>query len=149
GFPRELGRLQWSHDDDSMGLWWDDRELSVLTEGAGSALSRGWLPVVVPTRGLQRRADGPVVVHGHVRGRMRFGRVAIAAPGDDPLQWLAGSHRAVVLSGARFLLRPARRPTGLFSTLRAPLRAAEPALSGGAAGEGAVAYGRAGGAGRY
>src|SRR4051794_26597256 len=153
GFPRELGRLQWSNDDGTMGLWWDDRDVSLLTEAAGGRgrprAAPGWLPVFLPVRGLQRRSDGPVVVHGHVRGRLRFGRVTIAAPEDDPLGWLAGTHRGVVIAAGRFLLRPARRPTGLFSTLRAPLRAAEPALSGGPAGEGAVAYGRGGRPRRY
>ena len=53
-------------------------------------------------------------------------------PEDDPLGWLAGAHRGVVIRYARLVLRPARRPTGLFSTLRAPLRAAEPGTPGSA-----------------
>jgi hypothetical protein len=35
----------------------------------------------------------------------------------------------MVVSGVRMVINPARRPAGLTATLRAPLRAPEPALS--------------------
>ena len=140
GFPRELGRLTWWRDGDGASLRWDDRAIDVRAEpgrhagrfrrlGSLAGLSGLRLPFLVPMRSLQRRTDGPVVVPGHVRGIARLAHVDLVVPDDDPLAWLAGRHRGLVVSGARVLLRPARRPTGLFSTFRAPLRAAEPALS--------------------
>src|SRR5947207_8235757 len=88
------------------------------------------LPLVLPMRSLKRRADGPVVVPGRLRGVARLGTVDVAVPAGDPLVALAGYHHGVLMDGMRLLLRPARRPAGLVSTLRAPLRAAEPALTG-------------------
>ena len=56
-------------------------------------------------------------------------RVEIEAPEDDPLAGFAGSHRGLLVSGLKLVVDPARHPTGLTATLRAPLRAPEPALS--------------------
>jgi hypothetical protein len=87
------------------------------------------LPVLVPVRSLQHRADGRVVVPGRLRGIARPGSVTFHTfPGDD-LAPLAGDHVGAVVSSVRFVVHPARHPTGLTASLRAPLRAPEPALS--------------------
>lgn len=125
GLPRELGQLTWSVDGDERSLWWDERGIEVRGRPGRSPL-----PLLLPLRSLQRRADGPVVVPGRLRGVARLGTVDVTVPGGDPLVALAGHHRGAVMDGMRLLLRPARRPTGLVSSLRAPLRAAEPALTG-------------------
>ncbi len=44
------------------------------------------------------------------------------------LATLSGTHPGAVMAGARILARPARHPAGLWSSLRAPLVAPEPAL---------------------
>ena len=87
------------------------------------------LPVLVPMRALQRRGDGPVVVPGRVWGRAHAAAVHVYAPAGDPLAPLGGRHRGVHLAGMHFRVKPARRPVGFSSTLLAPLRAPEPALS--------------------
>ena len=124
GFPKELGRLVWSRDGDARELRWVDRDICV--RGLPRSLV---LPFLVPMRALQRRGDGPVVVPGRVRGRARFSDVTIYAPKDDPLSCLSGTHRGVHLAGMHFTVKPARRPVGFSSTLLAPLRAPEPALT--------------------
>ena len=88
------------------------------------------IPALVPVRALQRRADGPVVVPGRLRGLARMARVEVETPEDDPLWPLTGFHRGFVVSSMRFVVRPARTPFGFTSTLRAPLQTPpEPALS--------------------
>jgi len=124
GLPRELGTLRWLADDDERTLAWEDRDLVVRGEPSGPSV-----PMVAPVRSLQRRADGLVVVGGHLRGHARPARIEITAPDTDALAGLTGSHRGMLLSGVRMVVNPARRPAGLTATLRAPLRAAEPALS--------------------
>src|SRR5205823_665885 len=118
GFPRQLGRLTWSADADVRCLRWDDRGIEVQGRPA-----RGSLPVLLPVRSLQRRGDGPVVVPGRFRGMAHGARLEMIVPDDDPLAAMAGRHRGFVLGGLRLLLRPARRPTGLLSSLRAPANA--------------------------
>jgi hypothetical protein len=61
-------------------------------------------------------------------------RVDVEIPVDDPLAALAGRHRGLMVSGMRLVMSPARRPVGLTATLRAPLRAPEPALTWGSQG---------------
>ena len=124
GFPKELGTLRWSADGDERELWWEERGIVLRGRPTGPAL-----PVLAGLRSLQRRSDGPVVVPGRVRGRARWGRVEIKVPEGDALAGLAGPHRGVVMGGMRLVVHPARSPRGLASTLRAPLRAPEPALS--------------------
>jgi hypothetical protein len=124
GLPKELGTLRWLADDDERTLAWEDRD--VVVRGVPSGPS---VPMVAPVRSLQRRADGLVVVGGRMRGHARPARVEITAPDSDGLFGLAGWHRGMVVSGVRMVINPARRPAGLTATLRAPLRAAEPALS--------------------
>ena len=114
----------WDGDGDGRSLRWVERD--VLVRGVPS---RFRLPVLVPVRALQRRRDGPVVVPGRLRGLARLARVSVESPADDPLAAVAGEHRGGVVDSMRFVVRPARHPFGLTSTLRAPLTAPEPALS--------------------
>lgn len=123
GFPKEVGRLLWHVDGDERELRWADRDICVR-----GAPARFVVPVLLPMRALQRRGDGPVVVPGRLLARAHLARVHVYAPADDALAPLAGRHRGLHLSGVRFVVRPARRPVGLASTLLAPLRAPEPAL---------------------
>jgi Acetoacetate decarboxylase (ADC) len=124
GLPKELGTLRWLAEADERTLAWEDRD--VVVRGVPSGPS---VPMVAPVRSLQRRADGLVVVGGHLRGHARPAKVEITAPDDDGLAGLTGCHRGMVVSGLRLVINPARRPAGLTATLRAPLRAPEPALS--------------------
>ena len=110
-------------------------------------------PAVVPVRSVQRRVDGPVVGPRRFTALVRWARcevewsaaeapsspsssrsdgapaVAVDADSAALLGALAGSHPGLVMSGLRLLARPARQPAGLWSSLRAPLAAPEPALS--------------------
>ncbi len=128
GFPKELGTLEWASLPDAHGtveLRWRERGLVLF----GRPATRRALPGLFPVRSVQRRADGPVVVPGHVRGWARPARVAIALDdADDPLAGLVGAHWGLHVAGLRFVVDAARHPSGLTATLRAPLRAPEPAL---------------------
>ena len=126
GFPKELGTLVWLDEGDDKVLRWEEREIVVRATPLGPPL-----PVLLPLRALQRRADGLVSVRGYARGRGRVARVEVSVPDDDPLAGLAGRHKGLTVSGMRLVVNPARRPVGLTATLRAPLRAPEPALSWG------------------
>ena len=126
GFPKELGTLAWLEEGDERVLRWEERSIVVRATPVGPPL-----PVLLPLRALQRRADGLVSVRGYARGRGRVARVEVTAPEEDALAGLAGRHKGLVVSGMRLVVNPARRPVGLTATLRAPLRAPEPALSWG------------------
>ena len=126
GFPKELGTLRWEEAGEERSLTWEERKIAARAVPSGPAV-----PMWLPFRALQRRADGMVVVPGHLRGRARFATVEIDALDDDPLAGLAGRHHGVLVSGLHLVVNPARRPTGLLATLRAPLTAPEPALSWG------------------
>jgi hypothetical protein len=126
GFPKELGTLVWLDEGDDRVLRWEERHIVVRATPVGPPL-----PVLLPLRALQRRADGLVSVHGHAKGRGRVARVEMDVPEDDPLAGLAGRHRGLMVAGMRLVVNPARRPVGLTATLRAPLRAPEPALTWG------------------
>ena len=121
GFPKELGTLAWDRDGDERVLRWAERQ--VVVRGVPGRLR---LPALVPVRALQRRGDGPVIVPGRLRGVARLARVTVEAPTDDPLAPLAGHHRGVTVDGLRFVVRPARQPFGLTSSLRAPLSSTLP-----------------------
>jgi hypothetical protein len=125
GFPKELGSLVWERDGEERGLRWVERGMVVRGRPSGPVV-----PVFIPIRNLQRRGDGPVVVPARVRGRGHVARVHVELGDNDPLVWLAGQHRGLVVDGLHFTLDPARLPAGLTSTLRAPLTAPEPAMSG-------------------
>lgn len=124
GFPKELGTLVWLDEGDGRTLRWEERDLVVRAVPVGPPL-----PVLVPMRMLQRRADGLVSIRAHMRGRGRLARLEVDVPAGDPLEGLVGRHPGLLVAGMRLVMNPARRPVGLASTLRAPLRAPEPALS--------------------
>jgi hypothetical protein len=124
GFPKELGTLMWLDEGDDRVLRWEERQIVVRATPVGPPL-----PVLVPLRALQLRADGLVSVRGYARGRGHMARVQVTVPEDDALAGLEGRHRGLLVSGMRLVVNPARRPVGLTATLRAPLRAPEPALS--------------------
>ena len=124
GFPKELGTLVWLDEGDDRVLRWEERDIVVRASPTGPPL-----PVLVPLRALQRRADGLVSVRGHLRGRGRMAHLQVDVPADDELAGLAGRHLGLMVSGMRLVMNAARRPVGLAATLRAPLRAPEPALS--------------------
>lgn len=126
GFPKELGTLIWFDEGDDRVMHWKERDIFVRASPVGPPL-----PVFLPLRALQRRADGLVSVRGHARGRGRVARVEITVPDEDPLCGLAGRHKGLMVSGMRLVVNPARLPVGLTATLRAPLTAPEPALSWG------------------
>jgi hypothetical protein len=130
GFPTELGRLVWRHDGDERELRWVDRDVCV--RGVPRRLVA---PFLVPLRAMQRRGDGPVVVPGRLRGMARLAEITVYAPRGDDLAGIAGRHHGAHLHGVKFVVRPARRPVGIASTLLAPLRAPEPALSSCAPGD--------------
>jgi hypothetical protein len=123
GFPKEVGSLRWRTVDDDQVVEWEERGIVLRSRASGRPV-----PMLVPLRALQRRGDGPVVVPGRLRGRMHLARVEMEVPDNDDLAPLAGPHRGVVLTGMRFVIGPARLPSGLASTLLAPLTAPEPAL---------------------
>ena len=124
GFPKELGTLVWLDEGDDRVLRWEERDIVVRASPTGPPL-----PVLLPLRALQRRADGLVSVRGHLRGRGRMAHLQVEVPADDELASLAGRHLGLMVSSMRLVMNPARRPVGLAATLRAPLRAPEPALS--------------------
>jgi hypothetical protein len=124
GLPRELGTLTWDRDGGVRQLRWSER--GIVVRGVAR---RFRLPVLLPVRALQRRGDGPVVVPGRLRGLARLADVHVEAPDDDPLVHLAGRHRGLTIDGMRFIVRPARHPFGLTSSLRAPLHVPEAALT--------------------
>ena len=124
GFPRELANLGWSAVGDVRQLVWPERGLTVTGQ-----VRRLALPFLVPLRSLQRRDDGPVLVGGSMRGLARRARVEVNVDDDDPLAWTVGPHPGLSVSSLRMLVRPARHPVGLISSLQAPSQAPEPALS--------------------
>jgi hypothetical protein len=125
GLPKELGTLAWTPVEGGVELAWKERDVRIASRPYG----RRALPALVPMRGLQRRADGPVVVPGRVRGWARLARVSVTVAGaDDPLGVYAGTHWGLQIRGLHLRMDAARTPAGLLSSLRAPLQAAEPAL---------------------
>jgi hypothetical protein len=124
GFPKELATLVWLDEGDDRVLRWEERGIVVRATPVGPPL-----PVLLPLRALQRRADGLVSVRGYGRGRGRVARVEVTVPEDDRLAGIAGRHKGLLVAGLRLVVNPARRPVGLTATLGAPLRAPEPALS--------------------
>lgn len=125
GFPKELGTLRWSRDDDAWALSWEEGDLTV-TAAARTGRS---VPASVPLRAVQRRSDGPVIVPARLRGRAQSAVVTVAAgPGvPDRLAPLAGRHRGVLVRGMRLVVEPARHPGGVTAPLRAPFGAPEAA----------------------
>jgi hypothetical protein len=125
GLPAELGQVTWTADGDERVVRWEERGIELRAVPVGPRV-----PVVVPTRGIQRRGDASVLLPRRMAGLLRLARAEVSVPVDDEeLGPLAGVHRGAVVASARLLLRPARQPVGALSSFRAPLREVEPGLS--------------------
>ena len=140
GLPATVGSLSWDVVDGGAAreLRWSAPGLVLRGVPRGPAF-----PAVLPLRSVARRTDGPVVVPQRVLALVRpavttvtMGDAADSQHGFVGFDRLAGSHPGAVLAGARFLTRPARHPAGLWSSLRAPLAAPEPAHAGAGLGVG-------------
>ncbi|MCU1454782.1 MAG: hypothetical protein JWN46_2928 [Acidimicrobiales bacterium] len=123
GVPAELGTLRWLATEDRRELVWEERDLVLRADPTGPPL-----PIALPVRSIQQRADGPVVVPGRLLAKGRAARPQLEVPADDELAPLAGRHLGVVLRGVSELVREARHPVGLLATLLAPAQVGEPAL---------------------
>jgi hypothetical protein len=130
GLPTVVASLSWAADDDSSEreLRCDDPSIVLRGHPLGPPI-----PSFVPVRSVQRRSDGPVVLPRRFVSMTRLARttVDLGSPPAPPLGWmasLAGKHPGAVMTGARIVAAPARHPLGLWSSLRAPLEAAEPAF---------------------
>lgn len=124
GFPTELGTLRWHTKPDGASLSWEERSIDVTAEVRGRPL-----PMLLPVRSVQRRADGQVIVPSRVRGIARRSLVRVDLPSKDPLGALRGEHVGFRVSGMSVRRGAARRPLGLLSSFRAPLRP-EPGVLG-------------------
>jgi hypothetical protein len=118
GFPGEPATIDWRRDGNEIVVSWDERAIELRAEFPGRAV-----PLAIPFRVLQVRADEPVVVPGRLRGRVRWGRAEVAGFGDGR------AHRAIHVAGMRLVLRAARAPSGRLARLRAPAPGAEPGFS--------------------
>lgn len=127
GLPAQLGELEWSAEGDVRVVRWAEGGVVLRAVPRGRVV----LPVVLPMRSVQERSDGPVLVPRRLGALLRRARVEVAVEpgGEEGLSWLAGVHGGAVLSAARLVVRPARHPSGVLSSFRAPSRAAEPRLS--------------------
>lgn len=130
GLPATVGELTWSSEGNERILRCAEPGIEVRGRPVGPAF-----PALVPVRSVQRRSDGPVVLPRRFLALVRLSRttVTVADSADGHvaagLHGLAGAHPGAVMAGARILARPARHPAGLWSSLRAPLTAPEPALA--------------------
>lgn len=104
GFPKQLWPLRWTREPGCSWLRADDDGVQVGARQRGPSL-----PIVAPLCCVQRRADGPVLVLGWLRGRLRSAEVDVEVSSGHPLQALAGRHRGVVVDSLRLVVAPARR----------------------------------------
>lgn len=118
GIPATLGELRWFARDGVRQLLWEDRDLSVKARGRGVGV-----PMVVPHRLVQTRADGPVVVPDRHWGIVRPAMVSVEVGARDALDCLDGRHVGATVDGVHRTLAPARTPVGLLAPLRAPATA--------------------------
>ncbi len=125
GVPAQMGELRWFARDGVRQLLWEDRDLSVKARGRGIGV-----PMVLPHRMVQARADGPVVVPDRLWGLFRPAIVTVeASPRGDVLDPLVGRHLGATIDGVHRTIAPARTPVGLLAPLRAPTTA-EPLMRG-------------------
>ena len=133
GLPAVVGPLTWesSPDGSERILRCSEPALELRGVPRGPAF-----PALVPVRSVQRRSDGPVVLPRRFLALVRLAGTTVtvgsstdAGHGFPGFERLAGRHPGAVMAGARILARPARHPAGLWSSLRAPLAAPEPALA--------------------
>lgn len=123
GIPAEVGELRWFACDGVRQLLWEDRDMSVKARGRGIGV-----PMVVPHRLVQSRADGPVVVPDRHWGLFRPALVTLDVGPRDELDCLHGRHMGATVDGVHRTISPARTPVGLLAPLRAPATTAEPLL---------------------
>ena len=143
GLPTEVGALRWEADGRDRGMVWDGRGIAVHGRPSGPSVG-----AVLPVRSLQWREGGPVVAPRRLRARVGPARCRVeVADADDPLAWVSGDHRGLVIAGARIVASPARRPAGMVSSVpwreRVVPAPAEPA-GGAASMSGPRAYGSVG-----
>lgn len=115
GVPATRGELRWFARDGVRQLLWEDRDLSVKARGRGIGV-----PMVVPSRLIQSRVDGPVVVPDRHWGLFRPALVTVEVGERDALDCLHGRHAGATVDGVHRTLSPARTPVGLLAPLRAP-----------------------------
>lgn len=118
GIPATQGELRWFARDGVRQLLWEDRDLSVKARGRGFGV-----PMVMPHRLLQARADGPVVVPDRYWGLFRPALVTVEVSPRDALDCLGGRHLGATVDGVHRTIAPARTPVGLLAPLRAPTAA--------------------------
>jgi hypothetical protein len=109
--PDRAAALRWWSGGRRRELLWEARGLRLRLE-AGAA----WVPAVLPVRALHPEWRG----HDLDRppGRLSPARVQVEVPEDDPLAFLAGRRRGILVSSGAlgvdefrfFLARPARVP---------------------------------------
>ncbi len=132
GLPATVGPLSWHRDGAIRILRCDEPGVEIRGEPVLPPM-----PIVVPVRSVQRRSDGPVLLPRRFVGLVRLSRTTVVLDAHHehdgveggPLSGLGGMHPGAVMSGVRILARPARHPAGLWSSLRAPLHAPEPAFA--------------------
>lgn len=113
GLPAEVGALRWEADGRDRAMVWDGRGITVRAHQTRYALA-----ALAPVRSLQWRDGGPVVAPRRLRARVAPARCHLAVDdGDDPLAWMAGAHRGLVIQGARIVASAARRPAGVLSSV--------------------------------
>jgi hypothetical protein len=125
GFPHQLGTLSWVHEGDVTRIRWEEQELSI-----DASTKRGRVPFLVPMRSAQVRGDGPVVVPQWMRGSARRADVEISSAEQGPGSFLHGCHQGVCISSLHVRRSPARVPSGIFTSLRAPLGSPDPGVAG-------------------
>lgn len=134
GLPAGLGSLSWRAEGAERVMRSDDIGLEVRGVPVGPSF-----PAVVPIRSVQRRVDGPVVLPRRFLALVRLARTIVTFEPDagsrveqragvDVFSTVAGAHPGAVMSGVRIVARPARQPAGLWSSLRAPAHAPDPAF---------------------
>ena len=121
GLPATVAALSWAVEGDERVMRCEEPGLELRGIPVGPRF-----PAIVPVRSVQRRADGPVVVPRRFLALVRLSR-SVVSTAPSFLEGLAGAHPGAVMAGARVVTRPARHPTGAWSSLRAPLPAPEPA----------------------
>jgi hypothetical protein len=115
GLPVVCGTLSWASDGRRIEVMWKEQGMT-LRARAGRTV----LPALLSTRLGQVREDGPVMFPARIRGLARAAAATIDVAEEVDLGWLAGRHRGALLSAGHLVMRPARQPVGLLSSLRAP-----------------------------
>ena len=138
GVPVGLGALTFRVEDMAGGAACSWPEMGWRVEGRPLGMR---FPVALPVRSVQRRSDGPILLPRRLWGWMRFAGVEVSCtpgPGGAGVgdwAWVSSASRpsgrwpGAVLTGVNIVASAARTPAGVWSSLRAPLGAAEPAVA--------------------